>query len=191
MDDKRVRAALYLAGVLASAIIVGGGALDETSPAQIFLSLILVVLAISFVTLVIPALIRIGDNRPPAVQFVARSSDLSAGWYPDQQNPAWIHWQDGTQRTRHVRLETTPTELLIQTRCISAMKRTLITLIAVACLTASSGGTDGTPVAVSSLPTAPTTAAGTTVEQRPLPPRAKFTSDDDVEPASELCRPRW
>lgn len=136
IDDKRVRAALYLAGGLASAIIVGGGALDETSPAQIFLSLILVVLPISFVTLVIPALIRIGDNRPPAVQFVARPSDLSAGWYPDQQNPAWIRWQDGTQRTRHVRLETTPTELLIQTRCISAMKRTLITLIAVACLTA-------------------------------------------------------
>lgn len=108
MDDKRVRGALYLAGVLAFAIIVGGGALDETSPAQIFLFLIFIVLPVTFVALVIRALIRVGDKRPPAVQFVAPPSGLSAGWYPDQQNPAWIRWYDGTQWTHHVQPATAP-----------------------------------------------------------------------------------
>lgn len=48
------------------------------------------------------------------------------------------------------------------------MKRTLLAVISVACLAAGCG-TDGTPVAVSSLPSTATTSAGTTVEPMEAP----------------------
>ncbi|MFE4501717.1 DUF2510 domain-containing protein [Rhodococcus sp. NPDC056743] len=108
MDGKRVRGGLYLAGVMAFAIIVGGGAMGDTSPAQIMLFLIFIVLPIAFVVLVVRALIRVGDKRPPPVQFVAPQAGLGPGWYPDQQSPGFIRWYDGTQWTSHVQPANTP-----------------------------------------------------------------------------------
>ncbi|MBT2266975.1 DUF2510 domain-containing protein [Rhodococcus erythropolis] len=107
MDDKRVRGVLYLLGVVAFAIIVSSDSAFNTSPVATLLALVIVGIPIAIVVLVIRALIRVGD-KPQPVQFVAPTFGLSADWYPDQQNPAWIRWYDGTQWTHHVQPATTP-----------------------------------------------------------------------------------
>lgn len=110
MDDEqgaKMRKILYVLGAVALIIILASGGTDGLSPtAAIFLA-VFVGIPIAIVVLVIRALIRVGD-KPQPVQFVAPTFGLSAGWYPDQQNPAWIRWYDGTQWTHHVQPATTP-----------------------------------------------------------------------------------
>ncbi|MDI9914336.1 DUF4352 domain-containing protein [Rhodococcus sp. IEGM 1379] len=115
MEDKRVRGILYVLGALAFVFIVSQSTLDA-SPAQILLFVVFIGLPVGFVVLVIRALIRVGDKRPPPVQFVAPHSGLGPGWYPDQQSPGLIRWYDGHAMdvTRAASEHTSPTAELLK-----------------------------------------------------------------------------
>ena len=102
MDDEqgaRMRRILWvLGGVAVVVLLLSGVGVDVTQFELTFYAIVLGVGALIF--LAIRALVRVGDKRPPPVQFVPPPTQgMAPGWYPDQQDPTQNRWFNGSEWT--------------------------------------------------------------------------------------------
>lgn len=100
MDQQAGKRKLTPLGWIA-VVIVGIFLLAQLEGDGIGLGAVLIVgIPVLLAFLVIRALVRVGDKRPEPVQVVSPApQSVPAGWYPDQVDPRYVRWFDGTSWT--------------------------------------------------------------------------------------------